>query len=217
VDDPPILHTRIDSIFQSGGLMRSTNSREPAESCRKFYTDHILCTDQEKLRIFETTIGQAANKSWYTARKFRVSASKARQRAFARKDDTLFKYFFGSVADSDNLRYGRDTEPIAREEYASVQSEAVVESGLVISRHFPWLCGSPNGLAIGEDGELTVLEIKCPVSGQNGKIDISYVKNNMLSRTHAYFAQVQIQLFVCDAKTRKHRIFTFMEARTASS
>jgi hypothetical protein len=104
------------------------------------------------------------------------------------------------VVDSDNLRCGRETEAIAREEYANVQSVSVHDSGLVISSSHPWLCGSPDGIVTESDGELIVLEIKCPVSGQTSHINMPYIKDGKLTKSHAYYAQVQVQLFVCDAK-----------------
>jgi hypothetical protein len=137
----------------------------------------VNCDGEEKLHIFQTTVGQASNQNWFRARKSRMSASKARQLAFAQKEETLLKYFFGSVVDSDNLRYGRETEPIARDEYANLQSVSVHDSGLVISSSHPWLCASPDGIVIGPDGELIVLEIKCPVSGQTSHIDMPYIKD----------------------------------------
>ena len=97
------------------------------------------------------------------------------------------------------MKYGRDTEPEARERYSQKYGVKVWESGLVISRHLPWLSGSPDGLVVLND-RIVVLEIKCPVSGSQGLINVDYLKDGKLKKSHPYFSQIQIQLFCCDAK-----------------
>jgi putative phage-type endonuclease len=195
------VHPRICAIFHSGGLKnRFLNDVLMDEDVAQFYAENIACSDDEKEHIFKDTLGQSTNKNWFKARQYRVSASKARQLGFAKKDNTLLKYFFNAVMDNDNLRYGRETEPVAREEYSNSMSVEVLEPGLVVSRHYPWLCASPDGLIVQPDGQLVVLEIKCPVSGQSTEIEAKYIENGQLKKSHPYFAQVQIQLFACDAK-----------------
>jgi hypothetical protein len=98
-------------------------------------------------------------------------------------------------------------EPKAKEEYSNAHSVVVCESGLVISRHFPWLCASPDGLVVSPSGELIVLEIKCPTSGQIGPINVKYIKDEKLTKSHVYYAQVQIQLFACDAKVAHFYVY----------
>ena len=112
--------------------------------------------------------------------------------------ETLKNYFFRTPFDTENLRYGRETEPKAKAAYSKLQGKEVHESGLVVSQNYPWLCASPDGLIVEEDGSIVVLEIKCPVSGREGKIEVDYLKEGSLSRSHPYFCQVQIQLFCCN-------------------
>ena len=110
---------------------------------------------------------------------------------------------------SHYYRYGRDTEAEALEEYKAIRNEAgdactYFESGLVISRHYPWLCGSPDHLVVESNGDLTVIEIKCPTSGASGTIKVKYLKgvdgHEELKKGDPYYAQVQLQLMACDAK-----------------
>ena len=123
----------------------------------------------------------------------------------ATTDEILHNYFNGPKIDGDNLRYGKETEATAIEEYKAMRNGAgdtyiFAESGLVICRHYPWLCATPDGLIIESNGELTCLEVKCPVSGATGKIKVNYLKNGFLKESSVYYAQVMIQLMACNAK-----------------
>lgn len=130
-----------------------------------FYFNKIKGSDKEREHIFIGTIGQASNQEWHDIREFRISASIARQVGWATRKDTCLKHFGynpqkpgdfkGASFDSDDLKYGRDTEPIAIERYKSQHPNyTVYESGVVICRHLPWLCATPDGLVIDENGDL---------------------------------------------------------------
>lgn len=84
----------------------------------------------------------------------------------------------------------------------------VVETGLVLHPRQPWLCGSPDGLVLKEDGT-HLLEIKCPFSRKDGKIIdyenfvtfVPYIKyrNGKLElvKGHKYYTQVQLLMYIC--------------------
>lgn len=59
---------------------------------------------------------------------------------------------------NDAMRWGTDTEPMARETYAFAYDVEIEETGLVMHPTIPDFGASPDGL-IGTDG---LLEIKCP-------------------------------------------------------
>lgn len=211
----PEIEPQIAKIFSVGGLQRQDGQKtwNLSEECAQFYEEKIKCSDEDKLKIYVETIGQATKKSWFVARKYRVSASKARSLAFARSDETLFRYFFDSTPDNENLRYGREMEPKAREEYSSMKSVVVCEPGLIISRHFPWLCATPDGLIVDQSGNLNVLEIKCPTSGYSSLLNVKYIKDGKLTKSHVYYAQIQVQLFACDAQTAHLYVYGNCDSR----
>lgn len=79
--------------------------------------------------------------------------------------------------------------------------------GLLVHNQQPWLCGSPDGLF--STGEGTVLlEIKCPHSIKDSAVidstaEVTFVKYLVyeegrlcLRRTHKYFTQVQVLMYV---------------------
>ena len=158
-----------------------------SDGCKQFYEEKVTGTDESRYDIFKNTRGQASNPAWFVARTNRVSASKARKVAFARDKSKSWEYFFGLPFDHENLCYGRETEPEARAKYAAKIGTVVHESGLFICRHFPWLAASPDGLVVTPEGDIIVLEIKCPPAGR----DKDYIVNFQLKKGHSYYAQGQ--------------------------
>ena len=74
--------------------------------------------------------------------------------------------------------------------------------GLVVKTSKPYLAASPDGLFLTEDGQICILEIKCPYT----KRDESSVKDcdflteeGYLKKTHPYYTQIQMQIYVCNA------------------
>jgi hypothetical protein len=127
----------------------------------------------------------------------------------ARKDSTLLRYFSASGFDHPNLQYGRAMEPLARKKFEDVICIQVLKCGLVIKRSQPWLCCSPDGLIRNVDGTFSLLEIKCPVSNRNSKINVNYITNGNLNKKHCYFTQLQVQMYVCNVA--KCHFFVFSE------
>lgn len=107
--------------------------------------------------------------------------------------------------------WGRAKEKVAREAYIAEASKRhfdfrCEQSGLHISSTHPFLAASPDGLvscACCSDG---IVEVKCPFKAQSVE-EASQRKNSCLERCpdgilrlkrrHAYFCQVQVQLFAC--------------------
>ena len=195
VDDDLILH--LDSppkvIISSGSSL--------SDEFRPFWEKTIEISSVS--RVFVNTLGQSLNKMWFKQRQFRISASIAHKINGARRLDTLMKYFYGSESSHPNLQYGRVTEAEAKKKYEEISGTEVMPSGLVVKADQPWLCCSPDGFVKEEEGNFLLLEIKCPVSCQDKPINVPYLKDGLLERKglgHQYFAQIQVQLYVCDLK-----------------
>jgi putative phage-type endonuclease len=166
----------------------------------KFYDTKVYCSSQVAFDLFLRTFGQAKNKNWFSARKTRISASKAHLIANARKVETQLKYFFTNTVDNEHLRYGRETEAQAKIKYKDITGNEIHESGVVISTSHSWICASPDGLVKDTNGNLIVVEVKCPSSCKGQLINVPYIKDNELKTNHQYYTQIQIQMFCCKAK-----------------
>ncbi len=161
------------------------------------------------MELFGRTLGQAQNPQWHLERKFRLSASKAHKVLRGRTKETRINHFFATSVVVPSMRYGMEMEKKAREKYVLVTGKQVLESGLFVRASQPWMAASPDGIVIGKQ-ETRMLEIKCPSSCQDGKIEVDYIQENNLKKSHMYYTQVQLQMYVtntciCD-------FFVFSEA-----
>jgi hypothetical protein len=109
------------------------------------------------------------------------------------------------------VKYGREKEPEAKREYERRMGVKIQPAGLVVSKKHAWLCASPDGIIKGrEEGQQdTLLEIKCPYSCRNkGMVDVPYYKMGVgLLKSHAYYTQIQLQLYVCDLQLAELMIY----------
>jgi putative phage-type endonuclease len=91
-------------------------------------------------------------------------------------------------------------EPKAKEKYKSLTLSEVIESGLVVKTGQPWLCATPDGIVKDKNGDICILEIKCPSSCLDKNINVPYIVNNELKKSHQYYTQVQLQMYCCNLK-----------------
>ncbi|XP_049515430.1 uncharacterized protein LOC119434400 [Dermacentor silvarum] len=187
------------------------------EECEMFAQAYVVepkvCKDVEA-----ATRGQSASPTWFAFRAGRVTASTAHaacRTTLTQPSVSLVKkicYPEESKFSSAATNWGLRKEDTARNQYvaeASSQHKEFVcnKSGLHISSHEPHMAASPDGLiscACCQDG---VLEIKCPYSAacvkdvvtqKSGCLEVAASDNTLkLKRQHAYYTQIQMQLFVC--------------------
>ncbi len=173
------------------------------------YLQEVKCSEEERENIFRDTTMQAGCKRWFQERKCRISASKAHRISRARKEETCMRYFIGTDKDNENFKYGRHQEPLAKKKYEEVTGNSVQEAGLLVKKNQPWLCASPDGI-VEKEGEVLLLEVKCPSSCRGKKISVPYVEENQLKKVHPYFSQVQLQMYC--AEVEKCDFFVFSSA-----
>lgn len=112
-------------------------------AARESYVDE---NGTKKVRLGASEVWTALGYS-----KFKSSEELFRQKKTGEKDQ-----------DNENMKRGRELEPIAREWFREKYGKTVVETGLAISKDYRWLGASPDGIVY-EGGEPTeCLEIKGP-------------------------------------------------------
>ncbi len=159
--------------------------------------------------IFLRTMGQAKNPAWFAERKTRITASTAHKIVRAKTTKTRASYFQKAPLDLPSLRYGRAAEDRAKKRYEEATGRKIEECGLIVHEEKSWLCGTPDGLVEEEDGSLILLEIKCPFSCMDKEINVRYIQENELCKSHEYYTQIQCQLFV--ANVSKCHLFVFSD------
>jgi len=100
--------------------------------------------------------------------------------------------FTGNIA----TEYGSLNEPIAQLDYTNKTGNLVNECGFFVHPEHDWLGASPDGLIESDNGELMVLEIKCPYSKRN---DLIPEFKSIYQQKH-YYAQLQLEMACANVK-----------------
>ncbi|PIK42711.1 hypothetical protein BSL78_20435 [Apostichopus japonicus] len=194
-----------------------------ARTMDNFFEKLPVFTDEQVKQIEEETRGQANNPTWIAQRQGRLTASKVhavvtRVRTISKSrsqvDTTGLVNFISGISspnpDLPALKYGREMESQARNNYVSVMrthghpSTTVTECGLFVHPQFIYLAATPDGIVKCKCCGTGLLEIKCPlsISDQIPSSDcVAYLEdddkgNTVLKRSHGYYFQVQMQLGV---------------------
>ena len=91
---------------------------------------------------------------------------------------------------NDATQHGVDNEPNATAHYTAITGQRVVQTGLHVYKHSPFLAGSPDGL-VGDKG---MIEVKCPYYFRKGCRGIRCHKEIPLY----YYVQINALLTITD-------------------
>ena len=182
----------------------------------------IKITHEQCELIEKSTQQQSDSELWFDYRAFRITASKFKDAVEKVNDNMVIKNpdkcrtFISKVCgyypkfSSKATEWGIANEPIARniyyKKYKSKHKDFTVrEGGLFIIPINPILGASPDGLVNCSCHDPGILEIKCPWSARDLSIkEFTETKNSfllkdgespMLSRSHGYYHQVQLQMY----------------------
>lgn len=185
---------------------------------------NLSLDDEQIMNIEKSTRNQSENRNWYIQRAGRITASKFRAVCKTNKMKpslSLIKsicYPTKILFCNKATLWGINHEHIAVGDYQRFMSEnhdsfQVNEVGFVISKNWPCLGASPDRLVFCECCLGGCLEIKCPyLLYTNNYTDINeyvslksscLIKENdkvTLKKSHSYYYQVQMQIFVTKLK-----------------
>lgn len=158
---------------------------------------------------------QADSHVWENMREMRITASV--MKPYSSSKCSFAQSQWEQKPDLSNnkaVAWGKENEQNARETYEKMTGKKVTRCGLFISKQYPMLASSPDGLIEDNDGT-GVLEIKCPFLLKNLKpLEVCKLTRNqqrsfscvlsddklVLKKSHAYYLQIQCQLFVTKRK-----------------
>ena len=179
-------------------------------------------THERAKELEAKTVRQAENELWHQARHNRITSSNFHRVVKRQKD--INEKFVQSVLSSPKFSsiptsYGTAHEPVAKEEYCNKRPQAhILDCGFVVNPAFSFLGASPDA-KICSGGVTGVLEIKCPYSARDKKIQEAVSEVNgfcltecdgtvQLKKDHAYMYQVQGQLMVTGAPFCEFVVYT---------
>ena len=207
----------------------NASSQEPELPSKKELQERVvelkksLKLPPEKYREIEFKTREQSNSSlWYSARKFRLTASYfggVRQRRQSTSPHSLVLQILGvSTFSSEVLEWGKANERIALQQYQDTQrAQGHTDlfsclSGFVISEEYPFLGASPDAAVYDPSvpDMFGLAEVKCPYSVRHltpidacskSKFFCAVTNNEIhLKTSHPYYAQVQGQMEVTNRK-----------------
>jgi len=174
--------------------------------CQVKMQDVSSVTNEQVRKVEECTRGQSLSGLWFKFRQGRITASNMKKVCQGSIEkpakSTINSICYGSMKFySADVERGRKLEKAASKKYEYLQKQkhqnfAVKHCGLFLSKDNAYLAASPDGIVTGACCEGTGgLEIKCP---RDENMFACFDGNDSLLRSHAYFYQVQAQMYVCD-------------------
>lgn len=96
------------------------------------------------------------------------------------------------------MKFGKEQEPVALEAFKAANPIIEIKHvGLLISKMYPWLAYSPDGIIFENHQPTKLLEIKCPFDGKSrSHVDVlpklPYLNSDLtLKKKHSYYGQIQ--------------------------
>lgn len=174
------------SMYQLALMYRDQSCEDFLKKISSSFTTDIL------IKAEQNTRDQAESNLWHELRFARITASKAYEVSKCQTSDGALVGLImgGKMPDTPAIKRGRVLEQKVLEVVREKLNKEIQRCGLFISKNFPMIAGSPDG--IGQD---FIIEIKCPFSEETYK---NYIYNGR--PTKKFYSQMQIQMYVCGIK-----------------
>eukprot|EP00117_Sycon_ciliatum_P037992 scpid40803/ scgid28309/ Inhibitor of growth protein 1 len=200
--------------------MVSANYTDLLDRCDAVFST-ISVTPDECMAMKRATREQAKSDLWFMCRAGRITASKFKAASHSdahQPSVSLVKaicYPQSMKFTSKATTWGCEHEQIARDAYKvhvikKHKAFQLCDSGLVVRSDYPYLGASPDGVVSCACCGNGVVEVKCPYSCCDSSFDDATEKSGFclgrnadgsffLKKDHAYYYQVQAQMFLCQA------------------
>lgn len=190
------------------------------ECLRSLGVHGLTAKGREELE--KSTRGQASNMKWTAERTKRLHSSNF-GRICKMTERTDVRSYAENLTQPSKLtakpiQHGKRYEPEAVSRFSLCHKKEVTDCGIFVCANHPFLAASPDGIVTEDDGEMSVLEVKCPYAARNELISpktVPYLIQTdsslslALKENHDYFYQVQGQLLCTEAKKAYFVVYTF--------
>jgi hypothetical protein len=190
------------------------------------------CSHEQALQLEGATKGQSVSPLWFEHRKGRITGTKAHDVLIWKgKGDPsrLVRQITGfqcyNLSKHKAVQWGNQHEDIARgafleQERTRHRNVQVFASGLLVDHANPFLAVSSDGIVACDCCPRRVLEIKCPFKHRNNSLTVAAQEDNsfcldkhiQLKKSHRYFTQVQLQMFVHNLKKCQFFVYTCVDS-----
>lgn len=223
---PGVSRRPVSHLFEPANMHGIVNDHNYCDTdyetdCLRNLGVHEL-TEKGRDDIERSTRGQASNAKWAAERTKRLHSSnfgricKMTERTDARNfAEQLTQH---SKLSTKPIQHGKRYEPEAVRLFSQCQKKEVSDCGIFVSADHPFLAASPDGVIKESDGEMAVLEVKCPYSVKDKLISAETVpylvetKSSLtLKENHDYYYQVQGQMLCTKAKKAYFVVYTFKD------
>ncbi|KAH3822281.1 uncharacterized protein LOC127881093 [Dreissena polymorpha] len=203
------------------------------ESLRRIWS-HYKCSKEQVDMLEKETRGQSVCPLWFEHRKGRITGTKAHD-VFVMKEssntDNLVRLITGSkcynLSGKAAVKWGNTNEEKARHEYAQQQKGNhqylnVMTAGLLVHQQKPFIAVSVDGVVKCACCPNRLLEIKCPYKHREKKIqdikdkDFCLNEEGELKRSHRYYTQIQLQMYVHDVQSCDLFVYTSVDSVVAT-
>lgn len=208
-------------------MLRQQTHVDIREKCEEAYMNmkRNIHPDQCE-RLEATTKLQAKSQDWHTHRAGRITSTTfysvcKGDQLHKTTLDKIMRYHDTNVQVTAVL-WGREEEEIARKCYSKEvnkthQNVKISLCGFVIQPDEPHLGASPDGKVVCSCCGEGVLEIKCPYKYREGLQGVTFTEDFcldqtfQLKKTHQYYHQIQLHMFVCNVQYCDFVVWTTQE------
>ena len=198
-----------------------TSGLPASQVIHQLYEHQVVLDAKAAAELEKETRKQAISELWHSEHKLRITASVMKE-VCPRRPTTSCTAFVQKKINPKPLntaavRYRRTHERDAVSSYLDYHHSRGVaielrECGLVVDVSLPWLAASPDGIVIDPTQGEGCLEVKCPLSCETINVEEACRRKVTtfclieqdgyihLSKSHAYFYQIQTQMHVTKCK-----------------
>ncbi|KAL4482978.1 hypothetical protein ABPG74_019004 [Tetrahymena malaccensis] len=228
----PEINSKIQNMASNSQNVYLESLVQFSECQIKQYVEKLQ-SSQSSIQSFLVVNYNQKSKEWERERKLRITASNFGKICLSRNENknTIAKQIIESKSlNYAAIQYGNNFESVARIKYIEkIQAQygpniTVNEFGLIVDKKYNWIAGSPDGIVYENDKPIGCIEIKCPFSIKDYKINqyfhltpfLEYNKQQdqiQLKRNHFYYYQCQGIMYLSQLNWCDFIVFTQVDIK----
>lgn len=157
VESKSEFNTRLRTFKDNQGLYEAMKAKGPLKETKEIFESRLcrMRLEMEEMPFPDTTFKYLAE----------LASERNLREVFVKNDNFFEQYLLRTSFSSSAIRWGEETEAMARLQYSKLTGNEVVEVGFKRHSSVDWFGDSPDGLVVDDNGSpIGAIEIKCPKS-----------------------------------------------------